>query len=387
MLLKNAKVVFSDKTIKNCSIHIEEGIIVEAGADILEEDHSEVIDLEGRTVVPGFIDIHIHGIEGRDIINSSQDDMYEVGRSLLRHGVTSYLPTLLTESREKIQKALKTVEEAMKNNEEGSRIMGIHMEGPFFSHEYKGAQNPEFLLGGSMEKYLDIFSSHEELIKIFSLAPEVAGGDLIGYLHERGIVVGVAHTAASSEETAKAIDTGVRHSVHTFNGMRPLHHREPSCVGRVLVDDRVYCEVILDGIHIHPDIFKLICLCKGLDRVILVSDSMDAAGLGDGSYSLGGQEVKVVDGIARTKGGSLAGSTLNLHQAFKNAVNLGGLSLREASMLVSRNPAHHLSLEKLGEIKAGYHADLVILDEDLDIQGVISRGYLYNTEDLEAEMV
>jgi len=375
MIIKNADIVLPESIKKNYSLLIEDGIITQITPSSIVKNGHETIDLQGRLVLPGFIDLHTHGIGGYDVMDAAPHSLEAIGDTLIKFGVTSFLPTILTESKEVMCLALDNIRSSMSNSS-GARVLGVHVEGPFFSHEYRGAQNPAYLLEGTLKNYTDIFYGYEDIIKVFSLAPEVTEEGVITHLTDNDIVAAMAHTSATATETKKAISLGVCHLVHTFNGMKPLHHREPSCVGISLIDDRVYSEVILDGVHINPDIFKLIYRCKGEDRVLLVSDSMRATGLEDGSYELGGQEVVLKGSVARLKGGSLAGSTLTLDKAFKNAVTLGDLGICQASKLVSKNPANHLKLKKVGEIKMGYYADLIIMNEDLDIDGVISRGVL-----------
>lgn len=378
MILKNANIVLSDK-VEMGSLLIENGKIIKiSNSPISNPNNVEEVDLDGDYLLPGFIDTHTHGIGGIDFMDGDSSKILEASHHLLKHGVTSFFPTILTEKKEKLRQALQSIKDVKYSNNLGASIIGVHVEGPFFSYEYKGAQNPSFITNGSIEIYLDYFNGYEDIISIVSLAPEVCEKDLIRYLVDKKTIVSMAHTSANSKETKEAISAGASQLTHSFNGMKGIHHREPGCIGVSLIDKRVYTEVILDGVHINYDIFKLIYLCKGDKKIILVSDSMRATGLEDGTYELGGQEVFLKNGAARLGSGSLAGSTLTLDKAFRNSVKYGNLTLSEASNLTSKNPAKHLNLERIGEIKEDFFADLVIMNEDLKIKGVISRG-IYNT--------
>lgn len=374
MILKNANIIFPDKVEKGSLLIKDDKIIKISNSPICNPNKLKEIDLNGDYLLPGFIDTHIHGISGIDFMDGDSSKVLEASHHLIKHGVTSFLPTILTEKKEKLRQALKSIKDIKHSNNLGASIVGVHVEGPFFSYEYKGAQNPDFIINGNIETYLDYFNGYEDIISIVSLAPEVCEKDFIRYLVDKKITVSMAHTSANSEETKEAISAGTSQLTHSFNGMKGIHHREAYCIGVSLIDDRVYTEVILDGVHINYDIFKLMYLCKGDKKLILVSDSMRATGLEDGTYELGGQNVFLKNGVARLANGSLAGSTLTLDKAFKNSVRYGNLTLSEASNLTSKNPAKHLNLQGLGEIKEGFFADLVIMNEDLEIKGVISRG-------------
>lgn len=320
--------------------------------------------------------MHIHGSNKWDVMDGTRQALEEISKFILKNGTTSFLPTLLTESQEKIFKALKCIRDVKNSdNIDGASILGVHMEGPFFCNKYKGAQNPNYLENGNIEKIKKYLEVDNELIKLFTLAPDIVSEDTIKYLIEKNIIVALGHTGATSKKIKRSVALGLSHSVHTFNGMKGIHHRELGVAGTVLLLDEIMAEIILDGIHIHPDVAKLILKCKGIEKTILVTDAIRATGLPDGEYELGGQKVFLKGGAARIVSGSLAGSVLTMDKAFKNSIELLDLSIIDAVKITSSNAAKELKLDYKGFIEKGYDADLVILGkEDYRVKKVFVDG-------------
>ena len=320
------------------------------------------------------IDVHTHGRNGSDTMYATFKDLNNISVSELKTGVTSFLPTTMTMPSVDIKKAIAAGYDN-KDKVEGAKILGMHLEGPFFSVKYKGAQPEECMIAPTVENYLSFAGEHPDFVKKISLAPEIEGAvDLIKYLREQNVVVSIGHTDATYEEAVKAIEAGATSGTHTYNAMTPLKHREPGVVGAVMLHDEVYAELILDGIHVSFPAAKILSKMKGADKLILITDSLEAAMLPDGTYELGNQKVYVKDGQARLKSGNLAGSTANLNQCVRNAYKHLDLPLYEAIGYATKNPADHLGLKDYGRIKEGCVADMILIDDEIDIKRVILNG-------------
>lgn len=367
----NGKVILED-SIKELNVFFEDGKITEV-SDRTPTDES-VIDAEGLYVAPGMIDVHTHGRNGSDTMYATFKDLNNISVSELKTGVTSFLPTTMTMPAEDIKKAIAAGYDN-KDKVEGAKILGMHLEGPFFSVKYKGAQPEECMIAPTIENYLSFAGEHPDFVKKISLAPEIEGAvDLIKYLREQNVVVSMGHTDATYEEAVKAIEAGATSGTHTYNAMTPLKHREPGVVGAVMLHDEVYAELILDGVHVSFPAAKILAKMKGADKLILITDSLEAAMLPDGVYELGNQKVYVKDGQARLKEGNLAGSTANLNQCVRNAYKHLDLPLYEAIGFATKNPADHLGLKDYGRIKEGCVADMIFIDDDININRVILNG-------------
>lgn len=370
MILKNARIVLEDEIIKG-DIQLKNGKIFKISSSIAGEDE---IDCSEKFLVPGFIDIHIHGIEGHDAMDGTDEDIIKISKSVLKYGVTSYLPTLLTESVDRILNAFSTVENVKKMNlEDAANIIGVHMEGPFFSDEYKGAQNPDYLQYGSLETLDKLIGNHWDILKILTFAPERVDEEVIQKLKDKNVIASIGHTGADNTLIEKSNLLGASHVVHLYNGMKGLHHREPGTAGAVLSNDKIHAELILDGIHVHPKMAEIAYKCKG-NKLILITDSMRAAGLQDGKYDLGGQDVFVQGSEARLANGSLAGSTLTMNNAFRNALKYLSPNIIDIVKLTSTNAANELNLNTKGKIEVGRDADLVVLCKEYSIEKVIKNG-------------
>lgn len=370
MILKNANIVLEDEIIKS-NIQIKNSKIFKISSDIESDDS---IDCEGHFIIPGFIDVHIHGIGGYDAMDGTAEAITAISQNVLKKGVTSYLPTLLTESVEKIHKGFEAVKKAKNAKlENAADIIGVHMEGPFFSEEYKGAQNPKYLQYGSLDSLEKLVGNYWDILKILTSAPEKIDPEIIYKLRENQVIASIGHTSADNDLIEKASLLGMNHCVHLYNGMRGLHHREPGTAGAILYNDRIYAELILDGIHVHPKMAKIAYKCKG-NKLMLITDSMRAAGLEDGKYDLGGQDVFVKNGEARLESGALAGSTLTMDTAFKNALKFLDSNIIEVVKLTSTNAAEQLKLYSKGKVEVGRDADLLVLDKEYNIKKIIKAG-------------
>lgn len=344
----------------------------------LPDEQADIqIDGRGGWVLPGFIDIHVHGGFGHDFMDADKEGLDAITRFHARHGTTAMLATTVTAPKDALDGVLSRVKAYIQAETGYAQLLGVHLEGPFISAKYPGAQNPAHIAKPDPAWLDDWLSRFPGLIKMQTLAPETESAlAYIRKLNEAGIVAACGHTDASYDQLSEAAECGLRHAVHTFNAMRPVHHREPGTVGAVLTDDRITAEVIADGHHVHPACIRLLARTKGSDRLVLITDAMSAAGLGNGDYQLGGLDVTVKDGVARLKDGdSLAGSTLTMIDAFRFAVRNAGIGVAEASRMASANPARVISAaHETGSLKAGMRADVLLLDEDLKLDGVWIGG-------------
>ncbi|WP_435307625.1 N-acetylglucosamine-6-phosphate deacetylase [Sebaldella termitidis] len=370
MVLKNIDIVLEDEVIKS-DVQIKNGKIFKISAEI-ESDES--LDCSGKYLIPGFIDMHIHGIGGHDAMDGTVEAVTSMSKEVLKRGVTSYLPTLLTESVERIHSGFEAVKTVMGMDIENTAdIIGVHMEGPFFCDEFKGAQNPKFLQYGTLDTLEALVGNYWDILKILSAAPERIEFSVIQKLKEKGVIASIGHTSADSELVEEASLFGMTHCVHLYNGMKGLHHREPGTAGAILNNDRIHAELILDGIHVHPKMAKLAYKCKG-NKLSLITDAMRATGLQDGKYDLGGQDVFVKGYEARLANGSLAGSTLTMDRAFKNALKFLDSGIIGAVKLTSTNAADELGLTSKGRIEVGRDADLLVVDREYNIEKIIKAG-------------
>jgi len=387
MINKNKRIIIINGTIIT-PFHLISGkaIIVEKGRirEIVNEEElstatltgAEVIEGKDKYIVPGYIDIHVHGGGGSDVMDGDYEAINQIAIAHSHFGTTSFLPTTMTMSKDKIIRSLRSICEAVKKGTAGAEILGIHMEGPYINPEKKGAQKEDEIKKISIEEFLEFNQASGNLIRLVTIAPEMPGAiGLIKYLYKRGIIASVGHTNATYVQTQAGIQAGLSHVTHTFNAMRELHHREPGVVGAALTSPELTVEVIADGIHIHPIVLKILTKIKEGEKVVLITDAMRAAGLKEGTYDLGGQEVIVTKGQARLKDGTLAGSVLTMDKAVKNIVNKIGIQLPKAIQMASFNPARSIGIDdKKGSLEPGKDADIVILNKNLETELTIVVG-------------
>ena len=338
----------------------------------------EILDLRDAIVAPGFVDTHIHGFAGHDVMDCDADGMRTVSRELARRGTTSWLPTTLTASFEETGRACASVAEAA-HGCEGARIQGIFLEGPFFTEKHKGAQNPKYLCDPDLA-WLDAWQKLAEgLIRKSALAPEREGvADYIAGCRGRGVVAALGHSAATFDEAAAGVDAGGTVFVHTFNGMPEFTHREPGVVGAALTLEGTYCEVIADGMHSHPRAVDLLVRSRGWQSVVLITDCLSCGGLPDGDYMLGELPIVLSGGLARLRdAGNIAGSTLTMLKAVQNIVAWGIATPEQALRMASEVPARSCGIDGCcGIIASGRTADFVALSPDLDLRAVYMAGEL-----------
>lgn len=369
--LVNGKLVLKDRIEENKTIIFDERIKA-VQEDISGISGLEIIDAKGAYVSPGFIDIHIHGGFGSDVMDGSPASLDKISRGLVESGVTGYLPTTMSMSWDKIDMALRNIRACKESRRTGARILGAHLEGPFINPERKGAHDEANITKPDFEKikgFLDI-------IKVITIAPELDENlDFIRKLSShKHISLSIGHSDASYEEAIAAIKAGIKSSTHLYNAMSGLNHRSPGAVGAALNSD-IYCELIADKIHVHPAMFKIAAAVKGSERIILITDAIRASGAGEGVYELGGQEVTVKSGSARLADGTLAGSILRLNQAVRNFREHTELSLQEIVSMVSLNPAKLLGLDnEIGSIEEGKKANFTIFNEQIEVLATIIDG-------------
>lgn len=330
------------------------------------------IDCTGYYCLPGFIDMHIHGADGVDTMDATAASLHQFAAALVAEGTTSFLATTMTQSEEAIAAALQNIA-AFQQGEGEANLVGVHLEGPFISAQCAGAQPIEHIQPPSIEKYQQWHEMSGNQIKQITMAPE-QGIELVSYAKELGVVVSIGHSNATAKETQEAVAQGVKQGTHLYNQMRAMHHREPGVVGTVLLEKDVYVEMIVDFIHIHPDMVDLAYRLKGPDKIILITDAMRAKGLAYGKYDLGGQEVNVTEKGAHLANGALAGSVLKMNDALRNMRQATGAAWQELVQMSSFNAATQLKLSQKGYIEAGKDADLVIVDENLQVKYTIVNG-------------
>ncbi|MCY6369116.1 N-acetylglucosamine-6-phosphate deacetylase [Clostridium ganghwense] len=379
--ITNGKIITEEGILQNSSILFDNKIKYIISKDKLGEyDLEEIIDVNGKYISPGFIDLHIHGSGGSDTMDGSIEDIIKISSTICQNGVTAFLPTTMTMSREAIYNALECVKECMGMELNGAKVLGAHLEGPFINEKYKGAQNPEFIQKPSY----DFVQNYLDVIKIITLATEMDENDefMKKMKVHPDVVLSIGHTNATYEEAIYGIEKGITHATHIFNAMTPLHHRKPGVVGAVLGND-VNCELIADTIHVHPGLFQFLVNVKGKDRLVLITDSMRAGCMKCGEYDLGGQKVIVDETSARLKDGTLAGSILTLNVALKNMYKHTNLKIDELVKMASLNGAREFKIDKFkGSLKEGKDADITIFDSEFNVYLTIVEGKtVYNNLD------
>lgn len=340
------------------------------------EPQANVVDCQDCIIAPGLVDMHIHGIDGVDVMDATPEAIQKISSKLPECGVTSFMPTTLTASADEIRKSLTAIHTAYINGAAGAKIAGVFVEGPYFTEKYKGAQNPAYFKDPSCAELQEWLDCSGQLIRRIAIAPERPGSlEFIRYAREKQVFVALGHTDAGYEVCMEAVKCGANSFVHTYNGMRGLHHREPGTVGAAIVSEGTYAEIIADGHHVHPAAFQVMLKGKGADCICLVSDCMRAGAMPDGTYLLGEFAVTVKDGVATTETGSLAGSTLRLLDGVKNVLRWTKLSEPEAFHMASLNPARAIGLsQQIGSIKRGKKADFLVLDRTYQLQKTYING-------------
>lgn len=383
-VIQAGRVLTPQEEIADAVVVIEDGKIAAVGPRDSVRVHPQAKEIlaSDMIVAPGFVDIHIHGAGGHDVMSSTEEALGAIARTVARHGTTSLVATTVTAPPDETRKSLEEITRYIKSSANtqppespAAEFVGIHLEGPFISLTRRGVHPAGAIAKPSpalLDRYLDTAAG---LVKILTLAPEVPGAlELVERAYARGVVVALGHTDATYEQAHTAIFRGARHAVHVFNAMRPFSHRETGVLGAVLTDSSVTAEVIADGVHVDDPAIRLLLAAKGPQLVILVSDGTAATGMKDGSYRLGTFDVTVSGGVCRNREGKLAGSTLTLDRAVQNMVRIG-VPLIEAVRMATLNPARRIGIEqRKGVIAPGADADLVFLTPDLKVERVCARG-------------
>ena len=375
-LITGGRVVTPDGVLDPGWVQVESGTITAVGSGPAPSGNGAPfieVDAAARWVVPGFVDIHCHGGGGESFSNPDPARVARAVTAHRRHGTTTLLTSLVSRPVPEMADQVAALAEL---TQEGL-INGIHLEGPFLSAARCGAHDPSVLRPPDADSVNTLLAAGKGAIRMVTIAPELDGAlHAVKLLAGAGVLAAVGHTDATESQVLPAIDAGATVATHLFNGMRPLHHREPGPIGTLLDDERVSVELICDLVHVHPSVIRLAARHAGQDRTVLVTDAIAAAGVGDGVYDVGGLAVTVTDGVPTLAGGgSLAGSTLTMDAAFRNLVRGCGLSVQAAVVATSTRPAELLGLDKLtGRLAAGLAADLVIMDESLRPTGVMHQG-------------
>jgi N-acetylglucosamine-6-phosphate deacetylase len=335
------------------------------------------LDLPYVTLVPGFIEPHVHGCGGFDVMNVTPESMNIISKTLAKYGTTSFLPTTVSAPPNVLEKAVERLSRLIPTEVTGAKPLGIHLEGPFINvqkrgtHQSSHVRKPDPAL---LARWIQLSGGR---IKLLTMAPELEGAPpTADRARNSNVIVAMGHSDATLSESLAAADAGTHYAVHTFNAMRQFSHRDPGIVGAVLSDDRIYAEIIADGIHVAPEVVRIFAKAKGASRIILATDATSATGMPDGDYALGSDRVHVQGGICRDAEGRLAGSTLTQDRALKSLIQWSGLRLDEALRALTANPAEALSLEDRGHIEPGAFADLTLLDENLEVVRTYVSGKL-----------
>jgi N-acetylglucosamine-6-phosphate deacetylase len=370
------QIVLDDQVIDKAYLTIEDG---KFGPILMEEPQDAPIkDYSNSIVAPGLVDTHIHGYKSHDVMDNDFEGIKVISEGLLSCGVTSWLPTTLTSSAQLLNDVCETIgnhyQEVI-----GAKIRGIFLEGPFFTEKYKGAQNPKYMSDPSVEKLAKWHELSQGLVNKIAIAPERKGvKEFIEFAKSKGVYTALAHSDATYEEAAAAVDAGANIFVHIYNGMSGLHHRNPGMVGAALSLDKVFAEMICDGHHVHPAAARVVTRARGPKETVLITDCMRAGGMGEGQSRLGEFEVVVKDGTARLKDtGNLAGSILELKQGVKNVVDWGLVSPAEALRMASLTPAQSVGIDSVcGRIAPGYEADFIVVSDQLELEATYLDGEL-----------
>ena len=382
-IIESARIVAESECYDRAWLLFEDGKITAiAPGDAPETPDAEIINAAGATLLPGFIDIHAHGGKGFDVMDGDADALTGMARFFARSGVTSFLATTWTDSGERIRQALQPVAALQNKRTGGARLLGAHLEGPYLNAEKCGAQHSAYIRRADRREavpWLDL-----NVIRLLSLAPEFPENQwLIEEAVGRGVTVSVAHSNGSFDQIRSARDLGLSHATHAFNAMSPLHHRAPGVVGAVLSLDGINCELICDLEHVHPAAIEILWRCKGVDRLILITDSVKIAGMPDGRYHFSHQEVEKKDGSVRIcADGTLAGTTLTMNAALRNLMSVTNLPVEALWKTAGLNAARAINVDdRKGSIALEKDADLVLVDDDLNVRMTIVEGQIVYTRD------
>jgi N-acetylglucosamine-6-phosphate deacetylase len=382
-IISNARAVTPQGITGNSTIVIDEGRIISIGdAPTHTPAGAQCLDAQGNQVLPGFIDLHIHGGRGFDVMDGTIDAVHGMAAHLACHGVTGFLATTVTASFSDTLAAAHIVREARALPHAGAEILGMHLEGPYINAARRGAQNPAYICPSSLSEIDDVIAASGDCVRLVTLAPEMPGAhEMAAHLQRLGIIASMGHTDATYEQAMAGVAAGFSHVTHLYNAMRPFEHREPGIVGAALSEPRLMVEIIADGLHIHPISARIVIQARGAQHVVLISDAIRGASLPYGCYRMGGQDIWTSEKGARTAEGRLAGSLLTLETALRNVISWTDLPLHEAMAMASLNQARELGLDgRLGSVAVGKDASLAICSANLDVLATFVGGRLvHNT--------
>lgn len=381
-------IAFTSKWLLTPTERLPDAVVLADGGSVVEilsqgssqiPQKVKVIDFGDKTIAPGFVDIHIHGAAGHDVMHTGENGRANMEQFLAGHGVTSYYPTTVTAPMDQIQSALERLADSIESPKHAAgraQPLGIHLEGPFLSHARRGMHAAEDLVQPSLKAFEKFWQASRGHIRVMTIAPELEGAEeVIAEAARRGVCVSMGHSDADVAATRRGVSAGAHHATHTFNAMRPLDHREPGIIGEVLTDKQVTADVIADGIHVNPAVVALLLRAKGPEGAVLITDATAATGMPDGVYELGPVKVEVKGG-ACVKGDTLAGSILTLDQAVRNAMKFACWGLQDAVRAASFNPAKTTSSAKKGTIAPGADADFVVLTASGEVAATVVKGAL-----------
>jgi N-acetylglucosamine-6-phosphate deacetylase len=385
-LVITAKRLFTPREeIQQPLLFVEDGRITEISSRSAQEvpANTSIVDFDGATLVPGFVDIHIHGGAGLDVMRASQAELPRLNKFLATHGVTGYFPTTVAAALDQTSSALDRLADAIEaaessassDNTVQARPLGIHLEGPFLSHKRRGVHPPECLLPPTLGTFDRLWQAARGHVRVMTIAPEIPGAmEVIAEAARRNICVSIGHSDAEFPVAQAAVQAGAHHATHTFNAMRPLHHRDPGIIAAVLTDSAMTADIIVDGIHVAPAVVQLFLQAKGVERAVLITDSISATGMPDGRYQLGPLQVDVKDGKC-TMDGKLAGSVLTMDRAIRNVTQFAAWSLQDAVRAATLNPARAVGLsQQHGVLAPGAEANVAVLSPNGEVQTTIVRG-------------
>lgn len=363
MLIRHAHAFIDGRFVPDTDVLTRGGRIAAVGHGLDAED-AQTIDLQGDYLLPGFVDVHMHGYGGFEIMKGEQE-LRAICREARKKGLAAFLATTETASAETTAQTVQAIRAVMHSPEEGGAIvLGAHMEGPFMSHEKSGALHKEYFVLPTVENFERFTGGAADAVKLISMAPELEGAmDFIDYAVSHGIRISVGHTAADGDTVHEAADHGADHVTHTFNAQSPLHHRNPGVPGAAMTDDRLFCEVICDGVHVHPDIVRMIARCKGPEKFAAITDALTVTGLPEGEYFACGHKIFVRSDAAYLKDGTLCGSKITMADAFMNLIRYG-IAPEDAAMMTTQTPARSVGIDDVGVIREGARALFAHFDRD-----------------------